>query len=414
MTSDTPTRLHPLDGIAREDIRITDLKVTLLSYLLKPEEQWADGDEHMVIWQTTTVLAQVYTDAGIVGFGGGSRYNGPEAMKRYAEAIVRPALLGKNPFDVEHLAACKCERGPRGIWAAVDTALWDIIGQAKGLPVYRLLATDGEPTTRIRVYASGGEYSWAPNSRFPGPDHLIEEALSYKAQGYTAFKFRLGAGFNRVGVTMKQYIPYLERLRAAVGPDMDLMQEANCRLSVDQVLELAPALEELGFLWFEEPTAKRGEHAIDNYLRIKEALPTVKISGAETTPNRQELAEWVDRGALDIVQHGSDDAGITEAWHMARMAAQRGILCCPHNWQCGAVTIANAHLMAGIPNAFLLESNMTPNPLKEGLFNEPFKVVDGYIQVPDRPGLGVTLREGLEEEYPYLPGHWNKMVWELG
>jgi L-rhamnonate dehydratase len=114
------------------------------------------------------------------------------------------------------------------------------------------------------------------------------------------------------------------------------------------------------------------------------------------------------------VQHGSDDAGITEAWHMARMAAQQGILCCPHNWQCGAVTVANAHLMAGIPNAFLLESNMTPNPLKEGLFNEPFKVVDGYLQVPDLPGLGVTLREGLEEQYPYIPGHWNKMAWEVG
>ena len=406
-------RLHPLDGIARQDIRITDVQVTPYSYRLKPEEQWPDGDEHFTIWQTTTVVVRVHTDVGLVGIGGASRYAGSERMMAYAEAVVKPRLLGKNPFDVESLSAGLCAHGATSVWAGVDTALWDIIGKAVGQPIYRLLAIDGDPETHLRVYASGGEYSWIKGSRFDGPDSLIEKAVRHQADGYTAFKFRPGAGFGKLGITIQDYVPYLRRIRDAVGPDFDLIQEANCRWSVAQCLEIAPVLEELGFLWFEEPTDRRGEGAIDNYLRINEALPTVKVSGGEGRANRSELSEWIDRGAYDIIQQGCDDAGMTEAWHMARTAAQRGVICCPHNWQGGMVTIANAHLMAAIPNGLLLESNMTPNPLKEGLFKEPLRVVDGYLDVPDRPGLGVELRDDLDQAYPYLPGPWNKREVEL-
>ncbi|MFO7918170.1 MAG: mandelate racemase/muconate lactonizing enzyme family protein [Anaerolineae bacterium] len=405
--------LHPLDGLEREDIEITDLQVIPLSYRLKPEERWPDSDAHVVIWKTTTVVVKVFTDAGIVGIGGASRYRGPARMKRYAEEVIKPFLMGKNPFDVEHLSGGKCGHGGLGVWAGIDTALWDIIGKVTGLPVYELLATDTEPETHLRVYASGGEFSWREDSPYDGPESLIEKALRHKENGYTAFKFRMGAGFNEEGITMDEYIPYLERIRKAVGPDFDLIQEANCRWSVEQCLEIAPTLEELGFLWFEEPTNRRGEDAIDNYLRIKEALPTVMVSGGESRENRGALAEWVDRGGYDIVQHACDDAGMTEAWHMARMAHQRDRLCCTHNWQGGLVTIANAHLMAAIPNRLLLESNMTPNPLKEGLFVEPLVVEDGYLDVPDKPGLGVELREDLEETFPYIEGNWYKTEEEL-
>ena len=400
-------RRYPLEGIESEKLEITDLKVTLLSYRLKPEEQWADGDDNVVIWKTTTVLMEVFTDAGIVGIGGSSRYNGPEKMKEYVERVIKPVLVGKNPFDVEFLSGGLAGHGARGAWAGVDTALWDIIGKAKGLPVYRLLATDTEPETRIKVYASGGEFSWRRDWHFDGPESLIEKAVRHKENGYTAFKFRMGGGFGKLGIELEEYIPYLHRMREAVGPDFDLIQEANCRWSLAQGLQMCPVLEELGFLWFEEPTSKRGDDAIDNYLKIKEALPTVMISGGESQVNRHDLMDWVDRGAYDIVQHACDDAGMTEAWHMARAAHARGKLCCTHNWQGGLVTIANAHLMAALPNRFLLESNMTPNPFKEGLFEEELAVKDGYLDVPDRPGLGVEFRNDLAEQYPYIPGPWN-------
>lgn len=398
--------IHPLIGIKRENIKITDIRVILLSYLLKPEELWADGDENSIIWQTSSVIIEVLTDAGITGIGGASRYNGPEEMKAYTEKIIRPFLIGKNPYDVEILTGGIAGGGARGAWAGVDIALWDIIGKAKGLPLYKILAPDTEPQTHLRVYASGGEFTWRKDSQFTdiGPESLIRQALKHKEEGYTAFKFRMGGGFGKLGISMKDYIPHLYKLREAVGPDFDLIQEANTRWSVEQCLEIAPVLEELKFLWFEEP-AKR---VIDDYLKIKKALPTVNISGGEGRNNRYQLAEWMDSGAYDIIQSGCDDAGMTENWYIARMAHTRGKLFTGHNWQDGLITIANAHLLAAVPNRFLLETNMTPNPLKEGLFKEKLVVRNGFLDIPDKPGLGVELIEGLAEQYPYIPGHWNK------
>jgi L-alanine-DL-glutamate epimerase-like enolase superfamily enzyme len=404
-SSDSP--VYPLRGISREKMKITDIKVTLLSYRLKPEELWADGDDNSIIWQTTSVIIEVFTDAGITGIGGASRYNGPEEVKLYTEQVIRPFLIGKNPFDVEILTGGIAGGGARGAWAGVDTALWDIIGKAKVLPLYKILSQDTEPQTHLRVYASDGEFTWRRDSEFSdiGPESHIRQALMYKQEGYTAFKFRMGGGFGRLGITMKDYIPHLYKLREAVGPDFDLIQEANTRWSVEQCLEICPVLEELKFLWFEEPTKR----IIDDYLKIKKALPTVKISGGEGRNNRYQLAEWMDSGAYDIIQSGCDDAGMTENWYIARMAHTRGKLFTGHNWQDGLITIANAHLLAAIPNRFLLETNMTPNPLKEELFKDKLAVKDGYLDIPDKPGLGVELIEGLAEQYPYIPGYWNKL-----
>ena len=398
--------IHPLNGIKRENIKITDIRVILLSYLLKPEELWTDGDENSIIWQTSSVIIEVLTDAGITGIGGASRYNGPEEMKAYTEKVIKPFLIGKNPFDVEILTGGIAGGGARGAWAGVDIALWDIIGKAKGLPLYKILAPDTEPQTHLRVYASGGEFTWRKDSQFTdiGPESHIKQALDHKKEGYTAFKFRMGGGFGKLGITMKDYIPHLYKLREAVGPDFDLIQEANIRWTVEQCLELAPVLEELKFLWFEEPTKR----VVDDYLKIKKALPTVNISGGEGRNNRYQLAEWMDSGAYDIIQSGCDDAGMTENWYIARMAHTRGRLFTGHNWQDGLITIANAHLLAAVPNRFLLETNMTANPLKEGLFKEKLVVKNGYLDIPDKPGLGVELMEGLAEQYPYIPGHWNK------
>jgi len=398
--------ISPLDNIKRENIKITDIKVLLLSYRLKPEELWTDGDENYIIWQTSSVIIKVMTDAGITGIGGASRYNGPEEMKAYVEKVIKPILVGKNPFDVEILTGGIAGSGERGAWAGVDIALWDIIGKAKGLPLYKILATAAEPQTRLRVYASGGEFTWRKDSGFSdiGPESHIRQALAHKKAGYTAFKFRMGGGFGKLGITMKDYIPHLYKLREAVGPDFDLIQEANTRWSVEQCLEICPVLEELKFLWFEEPTKRN----IDDYLKIKKALPTVRISGGEARNNRFQLAEWMDSGAYDIIQSGCDDAGMTENRLIALMANTRGKLFTGHNWQDGLITIANAHLLAAVPNRFLLETNMTANPLKEGLFREKVAVRDGYLTIPDKPGLGVELIDDLEEKYPYIPGWWNK------
>jgi galactonate dehydratase len=197
-----------------------------------------------------------------------------------------------------------------------------------------------------------------------------------------------------------------------VGPKFDLMQESNMRLSLDQCLQLAPVLEELKFLWFEEPVSRTADGAIDNYRRIRQAMKTVKVSGGETMVTRYDFKEWIDRDGYDIVQPDVNTTGITEAWHTARMAALRGKYCCPHNWHGGLTTMMNAALVAAIPNHLVLELNQTFNPLKEEVFKDPLVVKRGYMDLPDKPGFGVELISGgaaaLARKFPYLPGRYDK------
>jgi len=394
-------RVHPLEGVPRENLKVTDVKVTLMSYELPPDKRWMVAS--ILVWKTDAVLVEIFTDKGIVGIGESSPYGGPLQMKQIIEDRIRPLILGKNPFDVEHLAAgwsIPLGRPGAAAWAGVDMALWDIIGKAVGTPVYRLLATEQPPQRRIRVYASGGvSYAW-----YKRPEDLIDEAVRHKEAGYTAFKFRIGTEWRNNGITVRKYIPLLYKLRQAVGPDFDLIQESNMRLSLAECLELCPVLEELKFLWFEEPVSTAKEGALEDYVRINQALPTVMVAGGEGRTTRFEFKQWIDRDAYDIVQPDCNVTGVTEAWHIARMAALRNKLCCPHNWHGGLTTMANAALVAAIPNRLMLELNQTYNPFKEEIFKDPLVVRKGYMELFDRPGFGVELIAGIARKFPFIEG----------
>jgi L-alanine-DL-glutamate epimerase-like enolase superfamily enzyme len=397
-------RAGPLENIARENIKITDVRVTLLSFELPPEKQWMTAE--ILVWKADAVLVEVFTDKGATGIGESSPYGGPERIKKFIEEHVRPNLIGKNPFDVEHLAGAwfGASRSHQVAWAGVDAALWDIIGKVKGRPVWRLLAKDAAPQPRIRMYASGGvEYAW-----YKRPEDLIEEAVRHKENGYTAFKFRIGTDWKRAGMTIRKYIPWIEKLRRAVGPDLDLMQEANMRWTLEECLEICPVLEQLRFLWFEEPIPQRAEGAVEGHVKINQALRRVLVSGGEQLVFRGEFKEWIDRDAYDIVQPDCNTAGVTESWHIARMAHLKGKPCCPHNWHGGLTTMANAALVAAIPNRLMLELNQTFNPLKEEVFKDPLVVRKGYMDLPDKPGFGVELAPDLAKKFPYIPGDYYK------
>jgi len=392
-------RLHPLEGVQRESLRIQDVKVTIMSYPLPTDKQWITG--RSVTWKTDLILIEIFTDKGIIGIGETSPYAGPDAVKKTIDELVRPTLIGQNPFDVEYLGAAWSSTRA---FAGIDAACWDIIGKATNTPVYRLLATDAPPEPHIRMYASGGvEYAW-----YKRPDDLIDEAVRHKEAGYTAFKFRLGSEWTNNGITVEKYVSYLYRMRKAVGPDFKLIQEANMRLTLEQCLELAPVLEELKFHWFEEPISTSGRNALEGYLKIREALPHVPVSGGESRTNRFEFKEWIDRGAYDIAQPDSNVTGLTEAWHIARMAALRNKYCCPHNWHGGLTTMANAALVAAIPNRHMLELNQTYNPFKEEIFQDPLVVQRGYMDVHNKPGFGMELRPGIAEKFPYIPGRYDR------
>lgn len=392
-------RVSPLEGVPRENLKIQDVKVTIMSYQLPPDRQWITG--RAVTWKTDLILVEVLTGEGITGIGETSPYAGPEAIKKIIDEQIRPTLIGQNPFDVEYL--CAAWNGTRA-FAGIDAACWDIIGKARNTPVWKLLSVDGAPQPRLRMYASGGvEYAW-----YKRPDDLIDEAVRHKQEGYTAYKFRLGSEWSNSGMTVAKYIPYLRRMREAVGPDFHLMQESNMRLTLEQCLELAPVLEELKFHWFEEPVSTNGPNALQNYLRVREALPHVPVSGGESRATRFEFKEWIDRNAYDIVQPDVNVTGITEAWHIARMAHLRNKLCCPHNWHGGLTTMANGALVAAIPNRHMLELNQTYNPFKEEIFKDPLVVRKGYMELHNRPGFGMELKPGIAGKFPFIPGRYDK------
>jgi len=196
---------HPSEGIKREQIKITDIKVTPLSYVDPKKNLWRA--DRYIVWKTDAALCQIFTDKGIVGIAEGSPYGGPDDIKKYTEEVIKPLLVGQNPFDVDFIACCG-DAGPSkgaaivparasgAAWAGVNNACWDIMGKALNMPVYKLLARDTKPETHIRVYASAGvQHEWYKD----GEKFLIEEALRYKEQGYTAFKYRTGT----TGVTAK-------------------------------------------------------------------------------------------------------------------------------------------------------------------------------------------------------------------
>lgn len=403
----TETRIHPLEGIARENIRVTDVAVTLLSCELPPEEQWYLDwiPERYKCWKTDSILVEVFTDAGITGIGGATQYGGPAAVKRYIEETIRPAIIGKNPFDVELLTCGVLRRGPMVGWAGVDAAFWDIIGKAIGKPVYQLLSIDGPPPSRVPVYASAGEM-------YDGdiwPDNLIAEALRLREAGFTAYKFRPGTHWSVSGMTMNKYIEGIWRLRDALGPDFGLIQECNAQWNMEQVMQFIPEAEKMGLIWIEDPVHRFGEEARTNYAKIKETLHTVKLSyGGDTIDNRYQYKEWIDRQAMDIVQPDAGVMGLTESWFVSRMAHLQGQVCAPHNWHGALLTMANAALAASIPNLIMLEINQTYNPLRTELLVEPFVVRDGFLELPDKPGFGVEVIEDAAKRFPFIPGTYDK------
>jgi galactonate dehydratase len=396
-------RHHPLEGISRPKLRITGIQVIPLSFVHPEKNLWRTGS--YIVWKTDGCITQVFTDQGIVGIGEGTPYEGPDYIQKYTEEVIKPLVVGKNPFDVELLTnRGNDNRRNRAPWAGLDCALWDVIGKALGKPVCDLLATDNEPARTIRIYASSGvEHEWYNK----GDEFLIEQALRHKADGYDLMKLRTGTSWAQSKLTLDKYIPIMRRLRQAVGPEFKLAHESmgGTGVTQEQILkEFCPVLEELKFTWFEEAPGGTELKDIEFFLKLKEALPTVRVSGGERFRERFEAQVWLDRGALDIIQPDCNVTGITENWYISRMAFNRGKVLIPHNWHGGGTTMANAHLVASIPNREYCELNQTYNPLKEEIFREPLRVVKGNMEIPRKPGYGVELIPDVERKFPYQPG----------
>jgi L-alanine-DL-glutamate epimerase-like enolase superfamily enzyme len=180
------------------------------------------------------------------------------------------------------------------------------------------------------------------------------------------------------------------------------MLDGNQRLTEDQALAITKELARLGFTWFEEPIPMAD---IDGYARLNRATD-LPITGGEQFTTVEQFRPYLEKGAYSIVQPDAGWCGISEALRIAEVAHRYGVDLCPHNWHNGLMTLANAHLVAALPNPRLLELCMIQGPLQWGILAQPPLIRDGWLELPERPGLGVTLAEDLAGRFPYIEGNY--------
>ena len=383
-------------------MKITDVRAVMLSAPVPPERRWTDDFGERV--KADTTIAIVDTDEGITGYG--CAQGSPPIAKTIIEQSLRPQLLGEDPTWVERLwekmytggrYASSLERassnpimGRRGETIAaisgVDIALWDILGKWVGQPVYRLL---GACRDRIRAYVAGG---WKTE------EEIGEQLAEHVAKGFNSVKM-VAVGVD--GFSMDKCEGRVRAAREGIGPDVELMLDAHSFFDTSTAIRLAQRLEQYDLAWFEEPVSS------DDYTAMAEvrAKTLIPIAAGESEFTRYGFRDMIDAGAVDFVQPDVAIAGgITECRRISALASAYGKLFSPHGGSSGVLIAASLHLAASSPNCNILAVISGPNPFVDQLIEEPFKVKDGYVEVLEGPGLGITLVEGFEKRFPYIEG----------
>jgi len=340
------------------------------------------------------VFCKVYTNAGLVGLGEGS-VTSKEAT--IAEAIMEHErfLNGKDPTDIELLwqgmfRFPRWRGGPilNSAISAVEIALWDILGQALEVPIYKLLGGAARP--RIRMYLDVGS--------------TPEDFLRAKELGYTAAKTTpLSPDKDVVNPTrmIRESVARLAAIRKAVGDDFDIAVDAHGRCTTTMAIDFCTRVEELGLLFVEEPTQLEdlGELAL-----LREKTKTHLATG-ERSFTKYGFADFCSRHLVDYVQPDVCHAGgILELKKIGAIAETYRVNLAPHNPQSFVSTMASLHVDATTPSAAIQESTLNRTQWIQDLFEGTGpQVTQGYASLPTRPGLGVTLNEKVAAAHPYKP-----------
>jgi len=363
-------------------VKITDVEVLYLR-LPQVRQQCDSGQDALIV--------KVSTDAGITGIG--EVDSSPLAVKGAIESPfshttacgLRELVLGEDPFQTEYLWH-KMYRGNiyggrRGAglhaMSGIDLALWDIKGKALGQPIWKLLG--GGFHRRIRAYAS---------SLFGAtPEETAERAARFRDRGFSAVKF----GWDPMGRDEKTDIALVREARRGLGPDADLMIDAGLVWDAKTAIQRARAFSEYNIFWLEEPLRPDD---YEGYRRLSEATE-VRIAAGEEESNRGSFLELMDRGRIDVAQVDLTRAGgFTEAMKIASLAYDRGLPVVNHGFTTYINVAAALHFLNSIPNSFILEFVVEEGTtLREHITRQKFTAEDGYVAVPDAPGLGVDLNE---------------------
>lgn len=348
------------------------------------------------------VLVRVSTDAGIEGIGEAFSV-GPDRATAAAVEHLALWLRGEDPFRIEHLWQTMYNFGrfPGGsvINAAIsgiEQALWDITGKALGVPVHVLLG--GRCRDRVLVYQGCGGDT---------PEDLAQGArLLVGKYGYKALKigpFPPDADTTPWGEVLEAAGARMAAVRAAVGPGVEIGVDCHARLAAPiRAIELCRALEPYRPAFVEEPLRPENVEALAQ-VRAKAGVP---IATGEMLYTKFQFRDLLMHEAADIIQPDVCCAGgLLECRKIAAMAEAFYVPLAPHNPMGPVATAVNVHLTAVIPNFLMLEYIPDDTPPRSEIVTRPMVVEDGYIPVPDTPGLGIELNEEALSRYPAVTWH---------
>jgi galactonate dehydratase len=347
------------------------------------------------------IFVEVETDDGFVGLGEATT-EGRELtilghiddLRRYFDGADAAAIelhrrnLVRDPFWVGGFVA------QTGL-AAIEVALWDILGQRLGVPVWQLLG--GKIRDRVRVYANGWYFGAVT------PEDWAERASEVVELGYTALKFD---PFGRSGpdITtpeLRDAAELVAAVRGAVGSDVDLMIEMHGRFDVQAALRVGRELERFGCYWLEEPVPPGNTPSLSQVA----AGVSTPLAAGERCHSATEFVELVRSGSLaicqpDIVHTG----GIGEMRRIASLCEASNLSVAPHNPNGAVATVATLMIDAVIPN-FLVQEMLEPwdAPWRHIVVQGCPRVADGYLAIPNEPGLGLRLDLDAIADHPFQP-----------
>ncbi|MDP7674045.1 MAG: mandelate racemase/muconate lactonizing enzyme family protein [Dehalococcoidia bacterium] len=324
-------------------------------------------------------FVKVYTDEGITGLGEGSGW--PRVVET-AINDLKPIVIGEDPMNIERIwqkmlvstmGAGMTGTPGSGSMNAIDMALWDIKGKALNTPVWNLLG--GKVRDRIRAY---------------GHASTPERALELKERGLTAVKT---GGVHRT-------VEKVDGIRKAVGDEMDIMVDAHGPpwFTTKDAIVIGKALEPYKLLFYEDPVPPDNIEALQ---RVQDNVD-IPIAAGERHSHIWGVRQLIEREIVDVVQPDTGRiGGISQMMKIAAMAEAHYITVAPHSGSLGPVAeYAAIHVLAAIPNALILERVHDDVPVRYDVTLPHIETIDGHIEVPDRPGLGVDIDEDVVLAHP--------------
>lgn len=338
-------------------------------------------------------LVRIYTDEGQVGSAVELTPQHVMGVSGSQISYLKTALIGADPFEVERIMSklrYAAFIGPKP-WA-IEIALWDVIGQACGQPVYKLL---GGSQNRIKAYISTMQLKPA--------EQQAEEARGYFGQGFRAIKLRAHR------MDPKEDLKVIRAVRDAVGDEMEIMVDANQAWATEPpfwsfrtALWMARELDQLGVVWLEEPLPRDDLKGLAELARQAD----IPIAGGELEWGIHRFRDFLEGGVYDIVQPDPHwCGGILECRKISALAEAACRQCILHTGGIGGLWVAaNLQVSGAIPNCpyfeYLMEPPVWTPEIRDVFLKEPIRIsADGYVEIPDGPGMGVEVNEEAITRY---------------